>query len=40
MSTTTGNDEIINMLKLIKTNIDLNSMKLAELENTLIGILN
>ena len=36
MSTRTDNDEIMNMLELITTKIDLNSIQLSELKNTLI----
>ena len=36
MSTRTDNDEQTNMLNLIKTNIDLNSVQLSEFNNTLI----
>jgi len=36
MNTTTDNEEIINMLKLIQTKIDLHSIQLSELKNTLI----
>ena len=36
IKTTTNNEEMINMLKLIKTRIDLNSKQLTELKNTLV----
>ena len=40
MNRRTDNDEIINMLKLIQTNIDLNSTQLSELKDTWIWIVN
>ena len=40
INTTTYNEEIISMLKLIKTKVDFNSLQLSELKNTLIWLLN
>ena len=36
INTKSDDDEIMNMLKLIKTKVDLNSIQLSELKNTLI----
>ena len=36
INTTSDNEEIINMLELIKAKLDLNSIQFSELKNTLI----